>query len=413
MNIDLNGNTLVSGYFSGIGEDLTNLDASSITTGIVADERLSSNVSLLNATNDIPPTALMNGGTSPNSVTFYRGDGTWQAPGSITALTGFKNLIIGGDFSTNPWQRGTSFFAPNINYTADRWVCNFPQMTVSRQSDIGLPGFLNSLRMQRTPGSIEIGYLDIMSVLRSANAIPLQGKTVTISVWARCGADFSAASNGAAIQFKAGTGIDEGSLLAEENAWTGFSFIIPSPPGMYVTTSWTRYNVQAIIPSTVNELALQINWIPKDSTPAGANDWLELAGVQVEINPYVTAFEVRPAELELALCQAYYEVGGGGSVYENYCTGQCTAATAARGFIPFKVPKRVAPAITLNGAASLWAADNATGGQVAGTAISANYPTIRGFELDITTASSLVAGNATNIRANNSTAQGWVANAEL
>jgi len=34
MNIDLNGNTLVSGYFSGIGEDLTNLDASNITGGI-------------------------------------------------------------------------------------------------------------------------------------------------------------------------------------------------------------------------------------------------------------------------------------------------------------------------------------------------------------------------------------------
>jgi hypothetical protein len=35
----------------------------------------------------------------------------------------FRNLIIGGDFSTNPWQRGTSFTSvANVTYTADRWV---------------------------------------------------------------------------------------------------------------------------------------------------------------------------------------------------------------------------------------------------------------------------------------------------
>lgn len=34
----------------------------------------------------------------------------------------FKNKIIGGDFTTNPWQRGTSFAAASSGYTADRWV---------------------------------------------------------------------------------------------------------------------------------------------------------------------------------------------------------------------------------------------------------------------------------------------------
>lgn len=36
-----------------------------------------------------------------------------------------KNLLIGGNFTTNPWQRGTSFVSPGIaTYTADRWVYN-------------------------------------------------------------------------------------------------------------------------------------------------------------------------------------------------------------------------------------------------------------------------------------------------
>jgi hypothetical protein len=35
---------------------------------------------------------------------------------------GFKNKIIGGDFSTNPWQRGVAFAATGASaYTADRW----------------------------------------------------------------------------------------------------------------------------------------------------------------------------------------------------------------------------------------------------------------------------------------------------
>jgi hypothetical protein len=39
---------------------------------------------------------------------------------------GVKNRIIGGDFSTNPWQRGTTFTAPSTAaYTADRFAIVF------------------------------------------------------------------------------------------------------------------------------------------------------------------------------------------------------------------------------------------------------------------------------------------------
>lgn len=39
------------------------------------------------------------------------------------SLSGFKNKIIGGDFSLNPWQRGTSFASiASASYCADRWA---------------------------------------------------------------------------------------------------------------------------------------------------------------------------------------------------------------------------------------------------------------------------------------------------
>jgi hypothetical protein len=40
----------------------------------------------------------------------------------VDSAMGFKNRIIGGNFSTNPWQRGTSFTGPaDTDYTADRF----------------------------------------------------------------------------------------------------------------------------------------------------------------------------------------------------------------------------------------------------------------------------------------------------
>jgi hypothetical protein len=43
----------------------------------------------------------------------------------VDSAMGFKNRIIGGNFSTNPWQRGTSFTGVSGgSYTADRFVYN-------------------------------------------------------------------------------------------------------------------------------------------------------------------------------------------------------------------------------------------------------------------------------------------------
>lgn len=40
----------------------------------------------------------------------------------VDSAMGFKNRIIGGNFSTNPWQRGTSFTGPTSGYQADRFA---------------------------------------------------------------------------------------------------------------------------------------------------------------------------------------------------------------------------------------------------------------------------------------------------
>lgn len=62
--------------------------------------------------------------------------------------SGFKNKIIGGDFSTNPWQRGTSFVAVGANaYTADRWIYN-------KSTDSGI---VSILKTQDAPSASQAG----------------------------------------------------------------------------------------------------------------------------------------------------------------------------------------------------------------------------------------------------------------
>lgn len=62
----------------------------------------------------------------PNNI-----EGAWYKDSVLIGLDSFsinsiqRNIIIGGNFSTNPWQRGTTFTAPtDATYTADRWLWN-------------------------------------------------------------------------------------------------------------------------------------------------------------------------------------------------------------------------------------------------------------------------------------------------
>lgn len=56
--------------------------------------------------------------------------GSFQTIDTST-LSGFRNKLIGGNFSTNPWQRGTTITAPtNGQYTADRFRVNYSTTAV-------------------------------------------------------------------------------------------------------------------------------------------------------------------------------------------------------------------------------------------------------------------------------------------
>ena len=118
-----------------------------------------------------------------------------------TAGVGLTQPVINGGMDV--WQRGTSISiaASNNGYTADRWQTYTganQAITVSRQSvadSTNLPNIQYCIRYQRNSGQTGTGDLNIGQNIETANSIPLAGKTITLSFYARAGANYSPTSS--------------------------------------------------------------------------------------------------------------------------------------------------------------------------------------------------------------------------
>ena len=204
-------------------------------------------------------------------------------------------------------QRGTSVSAPAANntYTLDRWLASTgasAAATVSRQTTsdtTNLPFIQYCARVQRNSGQTGtvIWFLQSMETI---NSIPFAGKTVTVSFYARKGADYSAASSVLNLKLVSGTGTDQN--LA--TGYTGSANVIDT--NATLTTTWQRFTATGTVGATATELTTQ--FVFTASGTAGSNDYYEVTGVQVEVGSVATPFKTYAGTIqgELAACQRYY-----------------------------------------------------------------------------------------------------------
>ena len=220
---------------------------------------------------------------------------------SLLGMAG-KNFVVNGalDF----WQRGTSFASGANAYTADRWYgwggfSTASAYTISQQTGVGLTGFQNSIRVQRTAASTNTTAPYVGQPVETSVFLPLAGQTATFSFWARAGANFSAASGAMTASIATGTGTDQNIA----NSYTGTA--TPITTTATLTTSWQRYTVAGTFASTATEMNIQFAYTPVGT--AGANDWFEITGVQVELGSVATNFSRAGGHTdgELKLCQRY------------------------------------------------------------------------------------------------------------
>jgi len=238
-----------------------------------------------------------------------KGQVTSTGTAAITSgLTGFRNRIINGDMRIDQRSAGASYAITSSLYgSCDRWGSLAGANGVWSQQRVttGSTDFPFATRVQRTAGSTSTAFGYIGQVIETANCQDLAGQTVTLSFYATAGANFSATSSLINLTLDIGTGSDQGWASLNAGTWTGYTAILNTTQA--ITTTRTRYSFTTTISSGINEIA--IRFAAAGTGTAGANDWFQITGVQLEAGSTATDFERRPIGTELALCQRYYEIG--------------------------------------------------------------------------------------------------------
>lgn len=271
------------------------------------------------------------------------GSATMQNAGS----GGWRNALVGGDFGTNLWQRGTTSASITTAalYTADRWAglsgtgTAFTVIKETAAADI-TNGYAASARVQRTASQTGVLPVCLAQVLTSANSTRFQGGTAEFSFHALAGANFSPAGSAITASIFYGTGTDQSAATGLAGTWTGQANAASA--AVTLTTSWDRYSVVGVVPVTATQVGVQICYTPVGT--AGANDWFEFTGAQLDINPgavartdgtivpgkySIASVERRPQSIESELQYAYFyrlSEPASGAAIPAMC--QATGATA-------------------------------------------------------------------------------------
>jgi len=254
-----------------------------------------------------------------------------------------RNAVINGGMDI--WQRGTSVAvaASTVAYTADRLSISTAASqasTVSRQATndtTNLPNIQYCARVQRNSGQTGTGTMYVGNSIETINSIPFTGKAVTVSFYARKGADYSATSSALNLYLWNGTGTDQ-------NVNTGYTGAnVVASVTATLTTTWQRFSFTGTVPTNSTELALQYQSVPTGT--ASTNDYYEITGVQLEIGSVATAFSRTGGTIagELVACQRYYWRMGGKNAYEPLAEGNTTGTTAGYAAVKSPVTMRIVP----------------------------------------------------------------------
>jgi hypothetical protein len=323
-----------------------------------------------------------------------------------SATTGLR--YTGGTVISNPlinscmdiWQRGTSIAnTASTLYTADRWVTvgSPAAFTISRQATgdtTNLPNVQYCARVQRNSGQTNTTGFDFLQGFETTNSIPYAGKTVTMSFYARAGANYSPTSSILQAQLYSGTGTDQSPTAA----FTGQATVINQ--NATLTTTWQRFTYTASIGATATQLKTIFSMAPTGT--AGAADFYEITGVQLDIGSVALPVRRNGATIqgELAACQRYYWRISNGSVYSSYGTGVAGSSTLAYIVINYPTSMRINP--TSVDFSTLMLSDSANNNAV--TNLTLDQPNTGKATLTVFTAGGMTQYRPQNLVNNNNTA---------
>jgi hypothetical protein len=336
--------------------DITGVTASSPLTGGGTSGAIT--VGILSATTSNLGAVQLSTSTSSTSTSLAATASAVKETYDLANRPASSNPVINSAF--NVWQRGTtislgaSTSAAN-GFLADRWqttTSSAQASTITRQATgdtTNLPFIQYALRYQRNSGQTGTALSGFYQSFETVNSIPFVGKTITLSFYARSGADFSPTSDAIAARVYSGTGTDQSIF-----SYTGSASVINETKNL--TATWQRFTVTSAAPvaTTATELAIGFEWTPTGT--AGAADYFEVTGVQIDIGNVALPFRTAGVsyQQELALCQryAYSHVNGNGQMVGNVYAFN---STQLEGVVEFPVTMRIAPTLTASSGSSYFA----------------------------------------------------------
>jgi len=236
-------------------------------------------------------------------------------PLAFNHFANFRNLIDGGDFSINPFQRNIPGLATGgviatpitttPTYFADRFFAvgatSIPPTAIlmAAVADASVAGFNQSLKISRQAGNASSATINVGQALETLDSLRCQGQTVTLSFWAKAGANYSGGA--LTVQVIAGGGVNQSAASLIAGTWTSASYVVNAAQAL--TSAMTRYQFTGVVPPTATQLAVLLSFTP--SGTAGANDSISINGVQLEIGPSASPFEHIDAQVALEICQRY------------------------------------------------------------------------------------------------------------
>lgn len=309
-----------------------------------------------------------------------------QQPQTVTIplplLGGFNNRVnrlIGGDFATNLWQRGTtpvSAATPSTTVIgADRWAVYSSANTVTviketaTADTIPTANLYASMRVSR-PSGTNTSAVCVGQVLDKQASSELVGNNNVFSFYALAGAGLNAvSSNNITVTLAYYTAADSATPLTNTDLFmkgtiAGYAAVTAGGSSgttatiaagvatVNISTTWTRYSVYAPVPdataagTAIVGVGATICYTPASGT-GGSTEWFEIAGAQLQAqSPTATAsmpagittptgFEARSPAIETILQQYYSWVltETNGAVY-----GQVLCTATANAWISLQSP---------------------------------------------------------------------------
>lgn len=257
-----------------------------------------------------------------------------------------RNMLHGGNATTNPWQRGSSItgIVATNTYTADRWFCvggTATSATVARSADTSVSDFAHGFFVARQSGQASVSAVIVGQILESFNSIRAQGQPLAFSFWAKSASGYTGGSIG--VRVGMGTGTDQSASSFVNTSWTGYSDVISTTQA--ITSTATRYVFTGNVPTSATQLGVSVQFTPVGTNTG--NDAVTYYGFQLEAGGAATPFEHLDEQLVLAQCQRYFYQMQEGTGFATQAIGSMDLANAATFVIPLPQTMRVAPTVTV------------------------------------------------------------------